>query len=527
MTDFGLSRFGQLGRQARANTAASSSKRPGNSAQRSVSASGGASGRSTPDSQPRASYFNSLLLEDADAMSESSGSESVADKHKRSMQFGSNALSVDTQAGKDQQAGSRSRQSGTHRFVGTVDYVAPESILGVGVGEAVDWVRALVMQNADQWLIGLQWALGVICHEFLTSYPPFHAATPPEVFDNILSRRIDWHEDEVEMSSEARDFIDKLLAFDPSHRLGAKGADEVKRHPFLAGTDWENVRSTEANFVPQVVDPESTDYFDARGATDQVFEDDAIAPDSPERPDLAGSRHNSDPADTSVTRRSLRDRTETVPSDFGTFNYKNLDVLKQANDDVIQKLRSDHVLPTPGEAPMQRRYSMLGKGPKPKRDISMVGGPPSPSTSTTSSLGSGFSRPSAPTTPHIPGSGHARRPSDHQLVSKATLPIPSEDEADVSNRRFSMPSRTRRASFSANEKRIAFSNESGHQRRRTSGYTDHTPASSVPSPSSVKAALPPIVAEEQAAHTPPARSDKTVDCLIAEDSTPACCLTLV
>lgn len=142
MTDFGLSRFGQLGRQARAvHTGTSAGRRPGNSAQRSASASGRASGRSTPESQPRASYFNSLFLEDADNLSESSGSESVADRQKRSLQFGSAALSVDTQAGKSQQAGSRSRQSGTHRFVGTVDYVAPESILGVGVGEAVDWVR--------------------------------------------------------------------------------------------------------------------------------------------------------------------------------------------------------------------------------------------------------------------------------------------------------------------------------------------------------------------------------------------------
>lgn len=155
MTDFGLSRFGQLGRQARAvHTATTSGKRPGGSAQRSASVSGGASGRSTPESQPRASYFNSLFLEDADALSESSGSESVADRQKRSLHFGSTGLSVDAQFAKSQQAGSRSRQSGSHRFVGTVDYVAPESILGVGVGEAVDWVSnrpsSFLAQPADK-----------------------------------------------------------------------------------------------------------------------------------------------------------------------------------------------------------------------------------------------------------------------------------------------------------------------------------------------------------------------------------------
>lgn len=322
------------------------------------------------------------------------------------------------------------------------------------------------------------------------------------------------------MSPKARDFIDRLLTFDPSSRLGANGADEVKRHPFLAGTDWQNVRTTEANFVPQVADPESTDYFDARGATDQVFEeDDAIVSDGPERPDLSGSRHNSDPADSSVTRRSIRDRIETVPSDFGTFNYKNLDVLKQANDELIQKLRSDQILPTPGEAPMQRRYSMLGKPIKPKRDI--TGGPPSPSTSTTSSMGSGFSRPSAPNTPQVPGGGHGRRPSEHQLVGKLKPPVSFEEESEPGNRRYSMPSRARRASFSANEKRaVPGPTDSGiwHQRRRTSGYTDHTPASSVSSPVVGKALLPSITSEAQVMQTPPAKSEKTVDCLIAEDS---------
>lgn len=322
------------------------------------------------------------------------------------------------------------------------------------------------------------------------------------------------------MSPEARDFIDRLLAFDPSNRLGSNGADEVKRHPFLTGVDWQNVRSTEANFVPQVADPESTDYFDARGATDQVFEDDAIMADEPVRPDLAGSRHNSDPADTSSTRRSIRDRTETVPSDFGTFNYKNLDVLKQANDELIQKLRSDQILPTPGEAPLQRRYSTLGKGPKPRRDT--VQGPPSPSTSTTSSLGSGFSRPSAPNTPHLMGgNGHVRRPSDHALVSKLKPPVSFEEEGEPASRRYSMPTRVRRASFTANalEKRSGPSDSgSWHQRRRTSGYTEHTPASSVSSPASAQAPLPPLPVESLTAHTPPAKSEKTVDCLIAEDS---------
>lgn len=46
-------------------------------------------------------------------------------------------------------SGASDGQGGAHRtFVGTPDYLAPESILGIGMGTAVDW-----------------WALGVICYE--------------------------------------------------------------------------------------------------------------------------------------------------------------------------------------------------------------------------------------------------------------------------------------------------------------------------------------------------------------------------
>lgn len=185
--------------------------------------------------------------------------------------------------------------------------------------------------------------MGVICHEFLTSFPPFHADTPEQVFDNILSRRVDWHEDEVEWSLEARDFVDRLLCSDPTRRLGAKGADEVKRHPFLRGIDWTKLREAEGNFVPQITDPESTDYFDDRGAATQVFQEDSVDSDL-RRPDLSETRAVSDPSMAFEVSKG-GSVNETPVDDFGTFNFKNLDVLKQANDDVIRKLRSDSVLP--------------------------------------------------------------------------------------------------------------------------------------------------------------------------------------
>ena len=123
----------------------------------------------------------------------------------------------------------------------------------------------------------MQWALGVITYEFLYGIPPFHADTPEKVFENILSGHIDWHDEFIDFSSDALDFMKKLLTVDPSRRLGANGAAEVKTHPFFGGIDWDKVTISEAAFIPQVTDPESTDYFDLRGASTQLFhEEDAI-----------------------------------------------------------------------------------------------------------------------------------------------------------------------------------------------------------------------------------------------------------
>lgn len=94
--------------------------------------------------------------------------------------------------------------------------------------------------------------------EFLSGFPPFNGDTVEEIFENIQKLRIIWPED---MSPEARDFISKLLKINPDERLGTNGADEVKRHPFFAGINWDTLLTQEPPFVPEA-DPESTVYFE-------------------------------------------------------------------------------------------------------------------------------------------------------------------------------------------------------------------------------------------------------------------------
>ncbi|OAD69760.1 hypothetical protein PHYBLDRAFT_116085, partial [Phycomyces blakesleeanus NRRL 1555(-)] len=129
--------------------------------------------------------------------------------------------------------------------IGTPDYIAPESILGTGEDTMVDW-----------------WALGVICYEFLYGIPPFHAETPDKVFENILSRRIDWHEDSVDISPEARDFMERLMTLDPRKRLGANGPEEVKQHPFFKDLNWDTLLKESPSFIPNPENVEDTNYFD-------------------------------------------------------------------------------------------------------------------------------------------------------------------------------------------------------------------------------------------------------------------------
>ena len=68
------------------------------------------------------------------------------------------------------------------------------------------------------------------------------------------------------MSPEAQDLITKLLIQDPTKRLGAKGVEEIKSHPFFDGLNWENLYNEprHGTFVPKPTDKMDTGYFFAR-----------------------------------------------------------------------------------------------------------------------------------------------------------------------------------------------------------------------------------------------------------------------
>eukprot|EP01103_Thecamoeba_quadrilineata_P017014 TRINITY_DN587_c0_g1_i2.p1 TRINITY_DN587_c0_g1~~TRINITY_DN587_c0_g1_i2.p1 ORF type:complete len:504 (-),score=70.91 TRINITY_DN587_c0_g1_i2:25-1536(-) len=129
--------------------------------------------------------------------------------------------------------------------VGTPDYIAPEVILLKGYGKECDW-----------------WSVGAIMFEMLIGYPPFCSEIPAQTYRNILNaKEVLCFPEEIDISPQAQDLIERFLS-DQSVRLGINGIEEIKKHAFFDGFDWENIRSMKPPVVPLFSSSTDTSYFD-------------------------------------------------------------------------------------------------------------------------------------------------------------------------------------------------------------------------------------------------------------------------
>lgn len=95
-------------------------------------------------------------------------------------------------------------------------YVAPEVLKAEGYDKEVD-----------------MWSIGVITYLLLCGFPPFYGDSLPQLFEIIMKGQFDfpapyW----TAISSEAKDFIKKLLVVNPKSRLTPA---QALQHPWLTG----------------------------------------------------------------------------------------------------------------------------------------------------------------------------------------------------------------------------------------------------------------------------------------------------
>ncbi|XP_042453368.1 serine/threonine-protein kinase 38-like isoform X2 [Zingiber officinale] len=139
----------------------------------------------------------------------------------------------------------KNRRMLAYSTVGTPDYIAPEVLLKKGYGMECDW-----------------WSLGAIMYEMLVGYPPFYSEDPMSTCRKIVNWRNHLKfPEEAKLSAEAKDLVSRLLC-NVEHRLGTKGAHEIKAHPWFRGIQWERLYQMEAAFKPEVNDELDTQNFE-------------------------------------------------------------------------------------------------------------------------------------------------------------------------------------------------------------------------------------------------------------------------
>jgi len=172
-----------------------------------------------------------------------------------------------TMTSKDQiETWKANRRKLAYSTVGTPDYIAPEIFLQKGYGNECDW-----------------WSLGTIMFECLVGYPPFCSESTHETYQKIIQWQ--YHlafPDDVHLSREAEDLIRRLIT-SPDRRLNV---EQMKKHPFFFGVDWNTIRHIDAPFVPNLRSVTDTSYFPT-DELDQVPEDPAANDTSGANKDLA------------------------------------------------------------------------------------------------------------------------------------------------------------------------------------------------------------------------------------------------
>jgi serum/glucocorticoid-regulated kinase 2 len=140
-------------------------------------------------------------------------------------------------------------------FAGSPEYAPPEIICFEGHTFMCDW-----------------WSFGILLYELLYGYTPFYDKDKNRMYDLIKSGSLSFPDSikineeyqKYKISDAAKDLISKLLEKDPGLRLGRKGLEEIKKHPFFDEIKFSMIRNKKikAPFKPKIGKNNGLENFD-------------------------------------------------------------------------------------------------------------------------------------------------------------------------------------------------------------------------------------------------------------------------
>ncbi|XP_028550032.1 serine/threonine-protein kinase AtPK2/AtPK19 isoform X2 [Dendrobium catenatum] len=150
----------------------------------------------------------------------------------------------------------------SNSMCGTVEYMAPEIILGKGHDKAADW-----------------WSVGILLFEMLTGKPPFVGGNRNKIQQKIVKDKIKLPS---YLSSEAHSILKGLLQKEANKRLGggADGSNEIKKHVWFKSINWKKLdaREIQPSFRPNVSDKSSIANFDEKWTSMSVLDSPIASP---------------------------------------------------------------------------------------------------------------------------------------------------------------------------------------------------------------------------------------------------------
>ena len=120
----------------------------------------------------------------------------------------------------------KKKDNNSEETSGTPGYMAPEVICRMNHSFEADY-----------------FALGVIVYEMMMGSRPYNGDSRKEIRDKILAHQAKISAKDLPRgwSSQAMDFVNQLLKRNKESRLGFRGIEEVKNHPWLSGVSWRRL----------------------------------------------------------------------------------------------------------------------------------------------------------------------------------------------------------------------------------------------------------------------------------------------